>query len=202
MRTLINEMVNESLSEDPKGKEYLGTASRHLTEDESISNIGASLAYSFNKRSEEWTPVSISTWVSDVYLAPYYVEMPPELDKKEKRGFGVKKTEAAKVHVKAETPFEFIQDKSPVIVCDWTGNFKKGSYELKQTRIKKGGMSAGKLFAATFATIATGGLGAFMFANIDETHYKSEIIFSGQDADWGKMTYMNNADLTQFKNKR
>ena len=79
--TIINEMVNESLSGDPKGKQYLGTSSRHLTEDESVNNIGASIAYAFNKRSEDWTPVTVSTWVSALSLAPYYVEMPPELSK-------------------------------------------------------------------------------------------------------------------------
>lgn len=203
MLTLINELLNESLSGDPKGKEYLGTSTRHLTEDESINNIGASLAYSFNKRSENWTPVTISTWVSDVYLSPYYVELPPELKKEDKRGFGVKKTEAAKVHVKADTPFEFESDRSPVIVCDWTGDFKKGTFELNPTRIaKKKGMSVGKAIFATFATIATGGVGAVLFADFDATFYKSEIHFTGENDDWGKMSYMNNNDLSQFNNKR
>lgn len=198
---IINEMVNESLDADPKGKEYLGTASRHLTEDESVSNIGASIAYAFNKRSEEWTPVVISTWVSDVYLAPYYVEMPPELSKKDKRGFGVKKTEAAKVHIKADSPFEFEQEKSPVIVCDWTGDFKKGEFTLDPTWVsKKKGMNLGKLLLASIATIATGGVGAVLFANYDETHYKKEIVFNGANDNWGKMSYMKSKDLSQFKN--
>lgn len=123
--SLINELVNESLAEDPKGKNCLGTASRHLTEDESVNNVGASLAYAFNKRSEEWTSVAISTWVSDVCFAPYYIDMPVELSKKEKQGFGIKKTEAAKIYIKADSPFEFEKDKSPVVVCDWVGDFKR-----------------------------------------------------------------------------
>lgn len=201
--TMINELVNESLSEDPKGKEYLGTATRHLTEDESINNIGANIAYAFNKKSEDWTPVMISTWVSDVCLAPYYVDMPAELDKKEKRGFGVKKAEAAKVIVKAESPFEFESDKSPVIVCDWTGNFKKGEFKLNPTWVsKKKGMGFGQILFASFATVATGGLGAVLFANNEETFYKKEIQFVGQDSDWGKMSYLPVNDLTRFNNKR
>lgn len=201
--TIINELVNESLDADPKGKEYLGTASRHLTEDESVSNIGASIAYSFNKRSEEWTPVTISTWVSDVYLAPYFVEMPAELKDKDKRGFGVKKTEAAKLYIKADSPFEFDQEKSPVIVCDWTGDFKKGTFELDYTWVsKKKGMSFGKVLGATFATLATGGLGAALFTNNEETMYKKEIIFTGLDDDWGKMSYMKSTDLSKFDNDR
>lgn len=201
--TLINELVNESISADPKGKDYVGCASRHLTEDESVDNIGANLAYAFNKRSEDWTPIAISTWVSDVYFTPYYVEMPRDLKKEEKRGFGVKKTEAAKVHLKADSPFEFDNEKSPIIVCDWTGNFKKGTFELDGTWVsKKKGMSLGHALFAAFATIATGGAAAGLFANFDETHYKKEILFDGKDDDWGKMTYFNNKDLSQFKNQR
>lgn len=161
------------------------------------------MAYAFNKRSEDWTNVILSTWVSDVYLAPYWVEVPKELKKDEKRGFGVKKTEASKLYVKANSPFEFEQDKSPVIVCDWTGDYKKGTFKLDPTWVsKKKGMSLGMAVLASFATIATGGLGAILFTNNEDTYYKKEIVFCGEDDDWGKMTYMKNSDLSQFNNKR
>lgn len=200
---LINELVNESLEADPKKKQYLGTASRHLTEDESICNIGASIAYAFNKRAEQWNPVTISTWVSDVYLAPYYVEMPTDLTKKDKRGFGIKKTEASKLHVKADTPFEFDQDRSPVIVCDWTGDFKKGEFKLDYTWVtKKKGLGFGKALLAGLATVATYGATAGMFADIEEIAYKKTIIFDGENTNWGKMSYFNNTDLSKFNNKR
>ncbi len=198
--TVLNELVSESLRADPKGKQYLGTAYRHLAENESINNIGASVAYAFNKRSENWTPISISTWVCDVYLAPYYVEMPTELTKKDKRGFGVKKTESAVVHIKADSPFEFDQDKSPVIVCDWVGNFKKGTFELKTTRVSK--KQGGSLFVAALATVLTGGATAYLFANLDETYYKSIINFDGENDYWGEMSYMESYDLSKFKIKR
>lgn len=200
--TLINELVNESLEADPKGRDYLGTATRHLTEDESISNIGASIAYAFNKRSENWTPVTVSTWVSDVFLAPYYVEMPVEKSKKEMRGFGVKKTEAAKLHIKADSPFEFEQDRSPIIVFDWTGDFKKGTFSLSETWVSKSKLSTGKAIFASLATIATGGAAAVLFADIEETHYKKVVNFNGADANWGKMTYMYDRDLSRFNNIR
>lgn len=201
--SLLNELINESLEGDPKGKDYLGTAYRHLTEDESVSNIGASIAYAFSKTTEDWTNVVLSTWVSDVYLAPYWVELPKELKKDEKRGFGVKKTEASKVYVKADSPFEFEQEKSPLIVCDWTGDYKKGEFNLSPTWVsKKKGMSFGKALFATFATLATGGLGAALFINDDDTVYKKEIVFCGENDDWGKMTYMKSPDLSQFNNKR
>lgn len=195
--TIINELVNEALEGDPNGKEYVGTAYRHLTEDESINNIGVNVAYAFNKRAEEWTPAAISTWVSDVYFVPYYVEMPQELTKKDKRGFGVKKTEAAKVHLKADSPFEFDEDRSPITVLDWTGNYKKGTFELNYTKIsKKKSVSFGKglLFGGLW-----GGLGSLLISS-DEVFYKSLIHFDGQNDDWGKMKYMNNTDLSKFEN--
>lgn len=202
-RVLINELVNESLEGDPKGENCLGTAYRHLTEDESISTIGVALAYAFNKRSEEWNNIVLSTWVSDAYLTPYWVQLPKEIKEKEKRGFGVKKTEAAKVYLKADSPFEFEQDKSPVIVCDWTGNYRKGTFNLVPVIIsKKKGMSVGKALFATFATVATGGAGAVLFMNDESTYFKKEIIFCGENANWGKMKYLNNDDLSKFNNKR
>lgn len=201
--SLLNEIVNESLLADPKGKQYLGSVHRHLTEDESVNNIGANIAYAFNKRAEEWTPVAISTWVSDLYFAPYYVEMPLELDKKKQKGFGVKKTEAAKIYVKADSPFEFEQDHSPVIVADWIGNFKKGEFTLNPTWVfKKKGMSFSKAFFGGLATIATGGAAAFLLVNDEETVYKRNVQFCGADEVWPGMSYMNDTDLSKFENKR
>lgn len=201
--TLINEMVYESLVADPKRKSYKGTSYRHLTEDESVNTIGANIAYSFNKRSEEWTPIAISTWVSDIYFTPYYVEMPEELKKSKERGFGAKKTESAKIHLKADSPFEFDNEKSPITVYDWTGDYKKGTFELNPTWVsKKKGMSLGKILFASLANVATGGMGSALFTKTDETYYKRSIIFDGKDDDWGKMTYFNNLELSKFNNKR
>ena len=181
---IVSELATESLGADPKGKQYLGTAKRHLTEDESVSNIGATIAYSFNKKTEDWTSVMVSTWVSDVILAPFYVETPKELSKKEKKGFGAKETPAAQVHVKAESPFEFDEDKSPIIVCDWEGNFKKGEFKLRTTRIikeKHAGFWA-NFFTLGYASIVTNALN-----NMAENSYKSVIRFDGSEADWGTM---------------
>ena len=119
--SIVEELVSESQQADSKGKDYKGTSVRHLMEDESINNIGASIAYAFNKKAEEWINISLSTWVSDVIFAPFYVEMPQDLKKKEKKGFGIKETAPAIIHVRANSPFEFDEDKSPIIVCDWEG---------------------------------------------------------------------------------
>lgn len=185
---LIGEMVEESISQDPKRKAYHGTVVRHLEEDESISNIGASIAYAFNKRAEDWITVSLSTWVCDIIFTPYYVEMPKDLTQKEKQGFGVKESTPAKVHVRASSPFEFEEDKSPVIVCDWEGDFKNGTFKLSSTRISK--QKKMNFLAAGLLTIASGGLAAGLLTTpISETTYKSIINFDGDNADWGKLTY-------------
>lgn len=182
--TLIAQLTDESKEGDPKGKEYLGTATRHLTEDESINNIGASIAYAFNKRTENWTTVALSTWVSDIIFAPFYVQMPKDLTKKEKRGFGAKETDPAVVHVRADSPFEFDKDKSPIIVSDWEGNFKKGTFTLETTRVaKKKKHSALKIIGAFFT------YGATLLVPPSEIYYKSILNFDGAQADWGKLDY-------------
>ena len=65
----------------------------YLTEDESINNIGASIAYAFNKNTENWTSVTLSTWVCDVIFAPCYLEKAQKLSYKEKKGFNAKETD-------------------------------------------------------------------------------------------------------------
>lgn len=188
---IIAQLTDESKKGDPKEKEYKGTASKHLTEDESINNIGASIAYAFNKRSENWNTVALSTWVSDIILAPFYVEMPKKLTRKEKRGFSAKETDPAIIHVKANSPFEFDTDKSPIIVSDWEGNYKKGTFTLETTRIaKKKGASALKIIGAVFT------YGATLLIPPSEIYYKSIINFDGAQADWGKLNYVPTIKLT------
>lgn len=202
MFTLINDMLNESLAADPKGKQYLGTSYRHLTEDESINNIGANVAYAFNKRAENWTPIAISTWVSDVYFTPYYVEMPETIDKKDKKGFDLKRQEAAKIHLKASSPFEFDADRSPIIVTDWSGNLNKGEFYINPTRVaKRKGLSFGRALFGGLATLATGGLAAGLLVNSAADIYKLEVIFDGQDKEWPNMKYFTKFDLSKFNNK-
>lgn len=193
---IIADMLEESKKADPKRDEYLGTATRHLTEDESINNIGASIAYAFNKRAEDWTCVSLSSWVSDVIFAPFYVEMPDDLTKKDKRGFGVKETKPAVIHVKAKSPFEFDEDRSPIIVCDWEGNFKKGTFTLGSTSISKTGkVGFGRIIGALFT------YGATLLIPLSETSYKKIIHFDGTEEDWGKMSYASKIQDTKKETK-
>lgn len=183
MFTVIEEILAESQEADSKGKEYIGTVSRHLTEDESINNIGASIAYAFNKKAEEWTNVALSTWVSDVIFAPYYIELPQELKKKDKKGFGVKETAPAVIHVRANNPFEFDEDKSPIIVCDWEGKYKKGTFTLESTWISKKKTSVLRILGVVLT---------YGMANAyKETAYKKIIHFDGATSDWGKLSFVS-----------
>ena len=190
-KRLLNaiEKLVEGAKASPKAKEYEGTTVLHFTEDESINNIGASIAYAFTKNAEDWTTVSLTTWVSDVIFAPYYVEMPKELKKKEKKGFGVKETDPALIHVRADSPFEFDEDKSPIIVCEWQGNFKKGIFRLNPTWVIKQKMSAGKIFGAFFT------LGLTLIPDLEL--YKHLIKFDGKDADWGSLSYASDPQKTE-----
>lgn len=194
--TVIDELVTESRKLDPRGKDYIGTVSRHLTEDESIDNIGASIAYAFlkdSKNADDWTTVTLTTWVSDVIFAPYYIKLPKELNKKEKRGFGVKETAPAVIHVKADTPFEFDTDKSPLIVCDWEGNFKKGTFQLNTTRVSK---KKNNLLLTLLLAPVTYGASAF-FVKYSEDFYKSVINFDGAKADWYNLEYSDKQPLVE-----
>lgn len=190
--SILEELLTESMNADPKGKEYKGTAVRHMTEDESINNIGASIAYAFNKRAEEWTNVSLSTWVSDVIFAPFYVEMPEDLKKKDMKGFGIKETSPAVIHIRANSPFEFDEDKSPIIVCDWEGNYKKGTFELGTTWVSKiKGPSLLQIVGAVFT------YGATLIKSYKDTAYKKVIRFDGSNSDWGKLSYADGIMKTE-----
>lgn len=176
---------------DPTMDDYIGTVTRHLTEDESINNIGASIAYAFSKRAENWTTVALSTWVCDVIFSPYYVEMPVDLTNKDKRGFGVKETKPAVIHVRAKSPFEFSEDRSPLIVYDWEGNFKKGTFKLSSTNITKGGkISFGRLLLGMMTYGAT-------LVPLYDTCYKKVINFDGDTIDWGNMNYVSDILYTK-----
>lgn len=191
LMSLISEMTDESLKADPKGKEYLGAVSRHLTEDESINNIGVSIAYSHNKRAEEWTNISMSTWVSDVVFAPYYVEIPDDDSKKKQKGFKAKTNDHIKVCIKADSPFEFDEDKSPMIPCDWQGDFKRGTFELQPAYLTTK-ISFWKLVGAMYTFGAT-----LSAADRGELEGRKQILyFEGPNADWGKMTYTKKIGTT------
>lgn len=183
---VINELTEKSRSEDPKGKRYLGTATRHLTEDESFQNIAVSIAYAFNKKAEKWTNCQLSTWVSDVIFAPFYVELPEDLKRKDKKGFAVKEQKPAIIHVKAEYPFEFESDKSPIMLADWEGDYKKGTFTLQVARPVKTDKSFTSIGISLLASVLTKGQGTF---TLDNKYYKSVNQFDGTNVDWGEMTY-------------
>ena len=193
---LIGEMVVESQQQDPKGKLCLGTVSRHLLEDESINNIGASVSYAFNKRAEDWTTVSLSTWVSDVIFAPYCLTIPEDLKKKEKKGFGVKETKPVLINVRANNPYDPETDleKSPLIVADWKGNFKKGTFEMEHIGVRKVAKTG------VLANIFTLGYAALV-ANVLADYYKDIIVFEGAEVDWGEMNYASSIESAVQKKK-
>lgn len=190
---LIDGILKET-QQDAKGKQYIGTVARHLTEDESINNIGASIAYAFNKRAEEWTSVELSTWVCDVIFAPYYIEKPEDLKAKDKKGFAVKETNPLEIHIKADSPFEFDEDRSPIIACDWVGNYKKGTFKLERIQVKKVPKTG------LLVNILTAGTAA-MAAQLVEDYYKVATKFDGVNENYGKMIYAPTIESTKQRIK-
>lgn len=187
------EMLISECRPDPRAKgKFVGSVSHHFTEDESINNIGASIAYAFNKKAEDWTNVSLSTWVSDIIFAPYYVELPKDLKNKDKKGFGIKETAPATIHVKANSPYEFDEDKSPIIVCDWEGNYNKGTFDLSSTWISK---KKGNIFGIIVGALFTGGIS--LLSPLEETVYKKSILFDGVNDNWGPLTYVSSIMQTK-----
>ncbi len=172
------------LTEEAKTKtRYEGTSSRHLTEDESINNIGASIAYAFSKNTENWTSISMSTWVCDVIFAPCYLEKAKNISRKERKGFKAKESDPSVIHVKADSPFEFDEDRSPLIVCDWTGNFNKGTFELKPTF----------KFVNSKST--------WNVVNGEDDRIEKRVIrFDGKNANWGNLNY-NKLDFETTRQK-
>lgn len=105
---------------------------RHLTENESFIRLKAAIAYSFNKESkdgvEDVVPVVISSWVSDIILSKYYTLLPPPQEKV--KSLAAKKINPALVCVPADTPFEYDEEKSPIIGHDITIDLNKGQFVL------------------------------------------------------------------------
>ena len=124
---MIDELSQESLAQDPNKKKYENAASRKMSEEESIDNIAVSIAYAFTKNTEEWNNIALSTWVDNIILAPIYLEKP--VREKTKRGFSIKETDPYTIHVKADTPFDYSEEHSPVVVFDWVGKYKKGKFK-------------------------------------------------------------------------
>lgn len=195
---LMADMVAESQKANPKEKKkFKGVVSRHLTEEESIDNIGASIAYAFSKRSENWTSVTLTTWVSDVIFAPYYISFPKDLKKNEKKGFNVKETAPAVVHIKADSPFEFDKDKSPIIACDWTGDYNKGTFELQTIHVvKEKGQNIFKQLAG-WTGVALGQFYAIGLIVPEQIYYKDVYQFDGTQANWGELIYNSKREFKE-----
>lgn len=167
-------------------QKYMGTTKLHMSEDESINTIGASIAYASSKKAENWNSVVLSTWVSDVIFAPYYMEMPKKIKPGDRKGFNIKEVNPTIIHIKADSPFEFISDKNPIVVCDWVGDFYKGSFMLKNPRPKME-YSRKESLGYKKRTIKYVG------------YCKCGINFDGSQANWGKMAYGRTLKSVQKK---
>lgn len=105
-------------------------ASMHFTQDESFTSIKASLSYRFSSKQEEGTSIAVETWLSDMIMSKYYTLFPEKQEKGKERSLAAKKVNPAMSCVGAKQPFEYDEEKSPIIGCDVTINLKKGQFTL------------------------------------------------------------------------
>lgn len=117
-------------------KEKKDVMSLHLTKDESVLVEKVSLAYSLNSDYSNPTSVSVSTWVSDVFLAKYEKD---EAGTTKKDGFGSRSAKYTKISILADSPFDDLdpdQEASP-IMC-FSIAFGKGLFVLQDTWTNRG----------------------------------------------------------------
>lgn len=108
----------------------------HLTKDESILIEKVSLAYSLSSDYSNPTSVSVSTWVSDIFLSKYEKD---EAGSTKKDGFGSRTAKYTKISIMADSPFDYLdpdQEVSP-IKCFSIG-FGKGFFILQDTWTNRG----------------------------------------------------------------
>ena len=174
--------------EDKKQDVFTGSSAIHFTEDESVVNLGFSIAYSFNKKTDEWNNIQLTTWISDLIFAPIYNELPRSMDLDEYKGFGIKQVPYAVTHVKADAPYKEIdKEKSLAIIFDWVGNFDKGSFKLQNARAEIPGLKKYQLLGTLMNTMGKSSKTPTIF----DMYYKRIIQFDGSDANWGKLKYAN-----------
>jgi len=135
----------ETLRYELANNQKKSCATLHLTGDESYMKVKVYIKYDLKKydsdeKNREDHSFTISTWVSDMILAKYYIQ---EQDK-------VKRTNAVNIqgrmtdimHVFANRPFEYDEDNSPIDI--YVTQFEKGQfiiYRLGATDAEKQGKS-------------------------------------------------------------
>lgn len=104
----------------------------HLTGDESFMKVKVYIIYTTQKYSgdekeREEHSFTISTWVSDMILTKYYIQEQDKI-KQKTNAVNVQGRLTAIMHVLADSPFEYDEDKSPIDIYETT--FDKGTFVI------------------------------------------------------------------------
>jgi hypothetical protein len=104
----------------------------HLTGDESFMKVKVYIIYTTQKYSgdekeREEHSFTISTWVSDMILTKYYIQEQDKI-KQNTNAVNVQGRLTAIMHVLADSPFEYDEDKSPIDIYETT--FDKGTFVI------------------------------------------------------------------------
>lgn len=118
----------ETLRYELANKNNQSAAKLHLTKDDSFLKVTVAINYTQNPKLEDFTPVSISSWVSDMVMSKYYVQGKDEFVKSnavnmQGRMYNI-------LHVFANSPFEYEEDESPLSM--YIVKFDKGSFYVHQ----------------------------------------------------------------------
>lgn len=161
--------------------ENKNSATKHLTEDESFINLKAAIAYSFDKESKDAIPVVVNTWLSHVTLAKYFTLLPPQLEKK--KSLSARTVKPAMICASANSPFEYEDEKSPIMSYDITINLKKGRFTLSPVVITNEKTNFFRLIGSVYTM---GLISPVTKANKNQFHQKV-INWIGTDVDFTKI---------------
>lgn len=104
----------------------------HLTGDESFMKVKVYIIYTTQKYSgdekeREEHSFTISTWISDLILTKYFIQEQDKI-KQKTNAVNVQGRLTAIMHVFANSPFEYDEDKSPIDIYETS--FDKGSFVI------------------------------------------------------------------------
>ena len=123
----------------------------HLTGDESFMKVKVYIKYDLEKyrsgdeKEREDHTFTISTWVSDMILSKYYIQEQDNIKRTNAVNMQGRMTDI--MHVFADRPFEYDEDRSPIDIYETT--FEKGKFNIyrlgasneeKEGRSGKGGI--------------------------------------------------------------
>lgn len=158
------------------------SAVRHMTKDESFLTLKAAISYRFSRKEEKSTSIVVETWLSDLIMAKYFTLL-PEQQKKE-RSLAAKEVLPAMICTGAESPFEYEEEKSPILSYDISINLKKGEFTLGEIVTRETKTNIFRIFASVYTM---GLVSPITTKNKNQFNNKMVIKWLGNTVDFSKI---------------